>query len=538
MKKNVVTLALILGIYFFLAGQQLHLPGLHNDEAQEAGLPALQISKGEPVSTFRNVGIGTRQAPLMVQDYIGALHVYITAPFVAALGPSTISVRLPCLMIGAIVLLLTFGFTRSVWGNSTALLASALLAVHPSFIFWSRQGTLIASVTLAFAMALLWVTAHWCKHGNARSALAAGLLAGAGVYSKIIFLWIIGGMAATALLMNIPQLLGTRAPAWPRRPTSKSILAAIAGFTVGVSPLLVFHALSHGDALTIAENMFSNGTSGWGQLWGRLDHFGAVLTAKNHFWYLGSSPGNPIWLWALALAMLAILAQATLRLPHSRRGLSLLLMLAIAVFLTPFTPTPAGLFPHHLALFAPVWTTVVAIGAFAMMQLLRGANRDRTRQNHTVFIPIALGLSALVGGDVFTDLNMHRELAKGGGEGPHSAAIYTLADRLQHIEPAHTVALDWGISPQVRYLTAESITPREVFGYSPTADAGFGERLHHFFQRPGTIYVLHAPEETIFQRRTDFMHEAASRGYEIHKISTVLKRSGMPIFELFAVNKK
>ena len=52
------------------------------------------------------------------------------------------------------------------------------------------------------------------------------------------------------------------------------------------------------------------------------------------------------------------------------------------------------------------------------------------------------------------------------------------------------------------------------------------------------MYVLHTPEETIFQRRTEFAQEAASRGYELKQISTVLKRSGMPIFELFVVNKE
>ncbi|MDP7545091.1 MAG: glycosyltransferase family 39 protein, partial [Anaerolineales bacterium] len=151
MKKTVFALALIMGAYFSLAGQQLDLPGLHNDEAQEAGLPALQIASGAPVSAFRNVGIGPRHFPLMVQDYIGALHVYISVPFIAAFGPSTFSVRLPALLIGAITLLLTFGFTRSGWGNPVALLSTILLAVHPSFIFWSRQGTLVASVTLALA---------------------------------------------------------------------------------------------------------------------------------------------------------------------------------------------------------------------------------------------------------------------------------------------------------------------------------------------------------------------------------------------------
>ena len=271
MKKTFVALAMILGAYFFLAGQQLHLPGLHNDEAQEAGLPALQIASGVTVSAFRNVGIGVRRFPLMVQDYIGALHVYITAPFVAALGTTTTSVRLPSLLIGAVTLLLTFGFTRSGWGTSTALLAAGLLALHPSFVFWSRQGNLIASVTLALAMAMLWATSQWCKHGNARSALAAGLLAGTGVYSKILFLWIIGGMAGAALLLNLPGLLRARGIAWPRRPTLTFILAAVAGFIVGIAPLLVFHALSRGDALSLFGNMFSKSLVGWGQLWGRLE---------------------------------------------------------------------------------------------------------------------------------------------------------------------------------------------------------------------------------------------------------------------------
>ena len=58
-----------------MAGYQLHLPGLHYDEAQESGLPALQIANGKEVSSFRNIGIGNNRFPIMVQDYIGAIHV-------------------------------------------------------------------------------------------------------------------------------------------------------------------------------------------------------------------------------------------------------------------------------------------------------------------------------------------------------------------------------------------------------------------------------------------------------------------------------
>ncbi len=84
-------LALPLLVYLLLAGYQLRLPGLHNDEAQEAGLQAWQLASGAPVDAFRNSGLGTRQFPLMVQDYIGAGFVYLAAPFASEYSMRSIS---------------------------------------------------------------------------------------------------------------------------------------------------------------------------------------------------------------------------------------------------------------------------------------------------------------------------------------------------------------------------------------------------------------------------------------------------------------
>ena len=62
--------AVVLGLAVFLAlaFYQLDLPGLHYDEAKEAGLPALQLLLGLPVEAFRGAGIwmGDRLIPLMV----------------------------------------------------------------------------------------------------------------------------------------------------------------------------------------------------------------------------------------------------------------------------------------------------------------------------------------------------------------------------------------------------------------------------------------------------------------------------------------
>ncbi len=128
-------LALPLILFFSLSGYQLQLPGLHNDEAQEAGLQAWQLAGGTSIDAFRNAGRGARNFPLMVQDSIGAACVYLAAPFAWMLGPGTLSVRVPALLVGGATLLATFGCLSSLADKRTALVGVLLLAVQPSFVF-------------------------------------------------------------------------------------------------------------------------------------------------------------------------------------------------------------------------------------------------------------------------------------------------------------------------------------------------------------------------------------------------------------------
>ncbi|MEK7326844.1 MAG: glycosyltransferase family 39 protein, partial [Chloroflexota bacterium] len=148
-----------LAVYFALALPQLDLPGLHNDEAAEAGLQASQILSGGAISAFRDAGIriGDRTFPLMVQDYIGAFNVYFALPFFALLGSTVFALRLYTVLIGAVTILCAFGFVREAFGPRPAFIAAMLLAASPSFIFWQRQGVFVASLTATLTMAALWV---------------------------------------------------------------------------------------------------------------------------------------------------------------------------------------------------------------------------------------------------------------------------------------------------------------------------------------------------------------------------------------------
>src|SRR3990172_4533478 len=205
--------ALPLAIYFALALPQLDLPGLHNDEAAEAGLQAQQILSSQPIAAFREAGlsIGGRAFPLMVQDYIGAFNVYFVLPFFAALGSTVSALRLYTVLIGAVTMLCTYGFMAEAFGKRPAFIASLLLAASPSFIFWQRQGVFVASLTATLTMATLWVGAVWAKRGSQTTAwkwmFLLGLLCGTGLYAKLLFVWVIGGMAGALAVINVPIVI-------------------------------------------------------------------------------------------------------------------------------------------------------------------------------------------------------------------------------------------------------------------------------------------------------------------------------------------
>ncbi|MBI4771243.1 MAG: glycosyltransferase family 39 protein, partial [Chloroflexi bacterium] len=242
-------LLLALALYLALSLYQLDLPGLHNDEAQEAGLQAMQLATGRPVTAFRGAGLNLagRTLPLMVQDYIGALNVALALPFVRMLGATVAALRLPAVLLGALTLALLYRLVGRLASPGSGALAALLLAVQPSFVFWMRQGAYVTNVTLPVGLALLLAAAAWARRGGRGLALAMGLLAGLGLYAKLLFVWLLGGALAAALLLSLsqataggwPPAVGRRRAEgstprhrvglWPRTPTPGELAAAALG---------------------------------------------------------------------------------------------------------------------------------------------------------------------------------------------------------------------------------------------------------------------------------------------------------------------
>ncbi|HIC88805.1 MAG TPA: phospholipid carrier-dependent glycosyltransferase, partial [Anaerolineae bacterium] len=296
---------------------QISLPGLHYDEAKEAGVNAMQLLQSQPVTAFRGavLRIGSLQLPLMVQDYIGALNVYLAIPFLALGGINVPALRLLPILTSALTLVLVYVFAREMMGQITAAVVAMLLAINPSFVFWSREGIFVTNITATLAVGSLLALRHWyCSRRSGWFYLTA-FLWGLGLWAKLLFIWVIGATVGIGLLWWASNSWSQMSDRLPLRlgVSWKQALLAGASFLAGLWPLILFNLRTSGTLIAIFHNL---GRSYYGvdnQAFGanlvmRLQQL-RVLLRGDHFWYLGGVYANRFAPWiTLALVVGGVLA--------------------------------------------------------------------------------------------------------------------------------------------------------------------------------------------------------------------------------------
>jgi 4-amino-4-deoxy-L-arabinose transferase-like glycosyltransferase len=519
-----VAVALFLG----LAAYQLALPGLHYDEAFEA-VPAMQILLNQPVTTFRSNGvfIGGRLLPFMTQDYIGALNTYTAIPFFLLLGIKTTSLRTMSVAIGLLTLGLTFWLAKALYSPAAAVLSVLLLAVNPTFIFWSRQGVFVTSVTATIGLGAVLAWWTWWRTGAGRYAVVGAFLLGLGLYAKLLFLWLIVALGATVLLVNLDQLGRIR-----QRLSIGLSGWSLAAFLLGCAPLLLYNLQTGGTLSSIGGNLTTSyyGTNNLAllpNLVERLRQFAVVLTGS-HFWYLGSSYAD--WLnLGLFVAALVIVVGLALGSHRNKARRALFPFVVIGGVILASCATVSALWVTHFALVSP-WPAL-AIAAAADVVIRRSSLRPGRRQLSLVLVLAAMFVGATWLAEITTDVRYHRALAISGGLGTHSDAIQDLSRWLmvEGHRQVPVVAMDWGIAAPITFLTLGRVAPIEAFGYDWEADSAFAARLDPFMDDPASIYLWRAPDEIIFDRSSDFRQLYAARGLEEDIMEAFYERSGRPV---------
>jgi hypothetical protein len=528
MSRERIFLTLAFALFTGLATYQLALPGLHYDEAFEA-VPAMQLILREPVATFRSNGtlVGGRLFPLMTQDYIGAINTYSAIPFFLVLGMNTVSLRVMATVIGLLTLWLTFRLAHELYGPVAAVLAGLLLAVNPTFIFWSRQGVFVTSAVAAIGLGVVLTWLRWWRTGARRYAIAGAFLVGLGLYIKLLFLWLIVGLGLVAFLVNIDQ--------WQRvrRRIGRGPIGWIGlAFLLGSSPLIVYNLQTGGTFDTIGTNLITSyyGTNNLAFLPNLLERFRqfAAVLAGSHFWYLGQAYAN--WLnLGLFLVALGITLLFGFGAGQREDRLALFPFAVVGSVILASCATVSALWVTHFAILSP-WPALGVAAAVGLLVRRIGLQLNGRRANWILVLMLA-AISASWLADVVTDVRYHRALAISGGLGAHSDAVEDLAGWLTADERrgAPVVAMDWGIAASVAFLTLGDVTPVEAFGYDWETDADFAARLEPYIDDPESIFLWRAPDEIIFDRSDDFRELFQPRSLEEDILEAFYERSGRPV---------
>lgn len=529
--------------YIVLASYQLGLPGLHYDEAREAGVNAMELLTGAPVTAFRNstFTLWGLRLPVMVQDYIGALNVYLALPVLWLSGIGVPNLRMVAVLTGVGTLLLVERAVTAwyAWHTDTfrcarlpvsmpGLLAITLLVASPSFVFWSRQGIFVTNLMQPLTFCCLWQGLRWLQLGHKRALVLSALAGGCALYAKLLAIWIIGPFVLLALGWWLWQ--GYRNAERPAL-SFALCLGMLLAFAIPLLPLFFFNWQSGGTWHTLTGNL---DTSYYGVENGALITNLSIRSRQllqtlqgSQFWYLGALYGN----WFAPWLALASLLFALWRRPQLVVGPLLLLVAGLTCSLI----TISDLFITHYALMQPLLISTVALGLTAT---INGQSKPRLpSQSARPWLLIGLTLLWLLF-DVRATVRYHANLTQSGGLADHSDLSYHLAYYLQYHGLGAPIALDWGFDAPVRYLSQGTVTPLEIFGYgSPAApDPDFDQRLRLFLENPDNVYVLHTPAATIFQgRREQFFRAITQAGRQAHLETTFTQRDGTPLVELWRV---
>ncbi|MCS7003234.1 MAG: glycosyltransferase family 39 protein [Dehalococcoidia bacterium] len=350
--------------FLALATHQIDLPGLYYDEAADA-VPAMQIVLGQPVELFRGAGVwfGDRAWPLMVMDYVGAVSTYLLVGSIAIFGVTVEAVRAMPIAFGVVALLLAYGFLRGAVGVPAALIALWLVAVTPSFVFWTRQGVHVSSIMLVCSTAVLWLGLAWWRRGGWWRLALAGFLLGLGVSIKLLFIWYPVALLATALVLR-PPLLARRF--WLRWQDAPAVALGVALSVVGAGFLIIYNLQTQGTLQVLMENatQTSYGVDNrafFANLLTRLDAFAAYLRGEN-FWYFGQLFANPLTVGVFVVASVALAALTALDPAHRARWrVPAFFGVMIAVIIAQSTVTVSSLSATHFYLLYPLPQAIIAL---------------------------------------------------------------------------------------------------------------------------------------------------------------------------------
>ncbi len=285
--------------------------------------------------------------PYQFVPYSGALKGYVFMPFFKLWGPSLFTVRLPAILIGFLVLILTYRILLSYFTSQVALISVALLALDASFVFSIRHDWGPIALMSLLKMLVLWSIAHMQVRRTISSAwlicLVSLLL---GLFDKLNFAWFIIGLALA---------LSVYWQTWWTMLQQTSVRLRLTMILAALSSALWFADLARD---VLKPQFLADGDLGFGHRWTTLI---GTLTGDIVFFQLSDRhlPLASLLIWVLIPAVAFTVYGFFKRSgPDHNSALYFLLWGLVVTVLFLMTSRAKG--PHHVMMCYPVPHVLVA----------------------------------------------------------------------------------------------------------------------------------------------------------------------------------
>ncbi len=442
-------------VFLALSSREIALPALHEDVTISA-VAAMRIITGQPQASegWYPIRFGGRKWPVLLTPVIGATVSYVVSPSLWWSGINVAAFRWGLICWGAVGIWIIWWCAKCIVGDRLALLTAMLVAIHPSYILWCRDGfaDVLAIPLLGGILGLVW---SWYRCGAVSRLYWASALLGVGFWSRSIFLLApFTAAAATAVLfgrtwldrcrsarITIDQrlmigyvfVLGAAGRLWYHYHTTSLDPYAMAVWWKGYWPVLI----DYPDRLLQTIRMFwLMSTGGWSA--GSVDYMGG--------------PSNFLVLPMLLVAVpVAMALSATGRGSDTQRRIAWLGCVGLLMLLLlPFAPQQLN--AYNLMLLIPISQLIIALWLFEQWRIQSGARRWS----------VALLTIALVSINLATMVGYRLAAVRTGGAGDFSDAIYACARDLDGARVSSPLACDWGFRHRLIFLTEGRVQPLEL----------------------------------------------------------------------------
>jgi hypothetical protein len=391
----------------------------------------------------------------------------------------------------------------------------------------------VAIQHLCFLAALLSFVV-WRQSEYARGLGSGCLFLGLGLWDKALFLWLLGGLGASAVLLFRKEL---REALRPRR-----LRTAFLFFVLGALPWLLFNVRRPGGTFQGTARLAADKLDGkLLQLKLNLQGEGLYAYLANEDWVEPSRPvtiwlgqvanlahrvaGEPRTTWLLWAVVAALLSAPAWWRSRLRRQILFVLITGATAWLAMALTRAAGGAAHHVVLLWPLphWLVAAVFGTLT----------EQRKGGRLVFV---LLIALLASRQFLVTAEYARKLERNGAGDLWTTALWTLGDRMQAYQERPVYLADWGMQNSLEFLSRGRLQTGAASDPFLDDDLTAGERdiATRMLATPGAIFVGYVEGKEVFTGvRSRLEQFAAAQGYRKLVRERIADGHKRPIFEVF-----